>query len=143
MLKHSRFKSLSNRLAGIVLASLLMINNVWASVHTNLNTHQNHHMTHSHADLNHIKAHISSSDELLNSVWFSNEEFSHNLEKSNYDHHESYEHDKEHGYHVHLHLFLVENLTRGQTRVPNQPPLSLETNFSSLTYSPPVPPPTI
>lgn len=136
MKKLNRSNNLTKRIGTLFLLNLLLLNSVWASVHLAENDHQSHTIPHLHADQHIQHVHHSSFDDIYQSSWV-------DLEKvSSQDLPSNTEHDSEAHFHVHLHAYLVNSSAPGTIASTRHLPVSLERTFRSLTYTPPVPPPT-
>ena len=141
-----RILNLSNKLIKriftLFLLNLLVLNNVWATVHLAKNDHQNHAIPHLHANLpaQHVHSqhtHHSHFDNIDQSSW---------IERDNPSEHApsiQTEHDNETHFHVHLHAYLVNSTLPSIIASGHLLPFSLEKTFQSLTYTPPIPPPTV
>lgn len=135
--KLNRSNNLIKRFFTLFLLKLLLLNNVWASVHLAENDHQSHAIPHLHADQHLEHVHHSRFKDIYQSSWIELEKFSEQDPALNT------EHDSEAHFHVHLHAYLVNSCVPSTIASGHLLPISLEKTFRSLTYTPPVPPPTV
>ncbi|TQV87046.1 hypothetical protein [Aliikangiella coralliicola] len=114
------------RLFVLLIISQLLINGVWASAHMAESDHASHNIPHLHLDISYQSDALSSWGE---------------LDQNSPD--SPSEHSVDKHFHIHLHIFLLSNEIAEFNRRFSSPPVFFESRLTSLTHTPPVPPPTL
>lgn len=126
------------RLFIFLITSQLFLNGVWASAHMTDGDHASHGVPHLHLDNTHNATDIEPSNIKPSDLkWASSsdlEVLQNNLKN---------EHSGEGHIHIHLHASLLSNDIYAFSQTNTEKPMSFVSSFSSLTYTPPVPPPTV
>ena len=122
------------RLFILFVTAQLLINGISASAHMADSDHASHNIPHLHLDKDNDNS------------WMAPSRFSWNEsieQETKPNDNQSSEHSSEHHFHIHLHAYLVSNETYNIEQVPDEQPVGYNFPISSLSYSPPVPPPTV
>ena len=119
------------RLFVILIISQFLINAVWASAHMAVNDHASHSTPHLHAnsDWSHLVI-----------QWQVGGEFELSTDKLGTTQNPD-DHQVENHFHVHLHAYATSSDYGTTPRKSSEKPTALVSRLTSLTYSPPVPPP--